>query len=193
MKRFAVVALVVLALAMFYRSFGGAETATGNLTLAAPEPNVGSTVRTFAATDTEGERFELSDEGVYVLAFWSPLNQGSNKARPDFVEAAREYGDRASFVVIYVNGARRDVDAPYDRLYDPTGRLASRFNVKRVPRMFVIRDGVVTWVVDEYYGESFEGDLERQIEEALKDRPEDRQAALRNDQRTTAPPERRTS
>lgn len=181
MKRLAVVALVVLALALFYRSFGGAETGTGNLTLAAPEPNVGSSVSNFTATDTEGDRFELSDEGVYVLAFWSPLNQGSNRARPGFVEAAREYGDRASFAVVYVNGARRDVDAPYDRLYDPTGRLASRYNVKRVPRMFVIRDGVVTWVIDEYYGEGYERDLEQQVEQALKDEPEGRQVALRKD------------
>ena len=173
--------LVVLALALSYRSFGGAETGTGNLTLAAPEPNVGSSVSPFTATDTEGNRFELSDKGVYVLAFWSPLNQGSNRARPGFVEAAQEYGDRASFAVVYVNGARRDIDAPYDRLYDPTGRLASRYNVKRVPRMFVIRDGVVTWVIDEYYGEDYERDLAQQVKEALNEKEEDRRVALRND------------
>ena len=180
MKRLAVMAVLVLAMALFYRSFGGAETGTGNLTLAPPEPNIGSAARTFTATDVEGNRFELSDEGVYVLAFWSPLNQNSNRARPGFVELAKEYGEEASFAVIYVNGARRDVDAPYDRLYDPTGRLASLYNVKRVPRLFVVRDGVVWWVLgeDQHY-EGYEKDLGQKIEEAITGEPEDPQAALR--------------
>ena len=144
MKRLAVVALLVLALSLFYRSFASPETGTGNLTLAAPEPNIGSTARNFTARDVEGGQFELSDKGVYVLAFWSPLNQNSNRAREGFLEVAREYRDEASFAVVYVNGAREDVDAPYDRLYDfPTGRLASLYNVKRVPRLFVVRDGVI--------------------------------------------------
>jgi thiol-disulfide isomerase/thioredoxin len=177
-KRLAVVAVLVLAVALSYRSFGGAETGTGNLTLAAPEPNVGSAARNFTATDVEGDRFELSDEGVYVLAFWSPLNQSSNRARAGFIEVAREYDDEASFAVIYVNGARRDVDAPYDRLHDPTGRLASRYNVKRVPRLFVVRNGVVTWALDEYY-DGYEKDLGQKIEEATTGKDEDRQAALR--------------
>lgn len=181
MKRLAVVAVLVVAMALFYRSFGSPETGTGNLTLAAPEPNIGSAARTFTATDVEGNRFELSDEGVYVLAFWSPLNQNSNRARPGFVEVAREYGEEASFAVIYVNGARRDVDAPYDRLHDPTGRLASRYNVKRVPRLFVVRDGVISWAVDEYY-EGYEKDLGQKIEEATTEKQESPdQAALQTD------------
>jgi len=131
--------------------------------------------------DQDGGSFELSDEGVYVLAFWSPLNQNSNRARPGFVEAAREYGGEASFAVIYVNGAREDRDAPYDRLYDPTGRLASRYNVKRVPRLFVVRDGVVSWALDEYY-EGYEKDLGQKIEEATTGKQEDPdQASLRTD------------
>jgi hypothetical protein len=96
------------------------------------------------------------------------------------VEVAREYGDEASFAVIYVNGARRDVDAPYDRLHDPTGRLASRYNVKRVPRLFVVSDGVVSWALDEYY-EGYERDLEQKIEEAVTAKEEDRQTALKTD------------
>ncbi len=181
MKRLAVVAVLVLALSLLYRSFGGAETGTGSLTVAAPEPNIGSTAKNFTARDVEGNSFELSDSGVYVLAFWSPLNQNSNRARPGFVEAARGYGDEASFAVIYVNGAREDIDAPYDRLHDPTGTLASRYNVKRVPRLFVVRDGIVTWVVDEYY-EGYEKDLEQKVEEAITGKAEDRQTALRKTQ-----------
>ena len=180
MKRLAVVAVLVLALALFYRSFGGAETGTGNLTLAAPEPNIGSAAKNFTATDVEGNSFELSDEGVYVLAFWSPLNQNSNRAMPGFVEVAQEYNEEASFAVVYVNGAREDRDAPYDRLYDPTGRLASRYNVKRVPRLFVVRDGVVSWALDEYY-EGYEKDLGQKIEEAITSKEGDRQAALGED------------
>ncbi len=180
MKRLAAVALLVLAMALLYRSFGGAETGTGNLTLAPPEPNIGSAAKTFTATDVEGNRFELSDDGVYVLAFWSSLNQYSNRARPGFVEVAREYGEEASFAVVYVNGARSDVDAPYDRLHDPKGRLASRYNVKRVPRLFVVRDGVVSWALDEYY-EGYERDLAQQIEDATTGEQEAPQAALRND------------
>ncbi len=176
------VVVLVLAVALLYRTFASAETGTGNLTLAAPEPNVGSAAKNFTATDVEGNRFKLSDEGVYVLAFWSTLNQNSNRARPGFVEVAREYGEEASFAVIYVNGARRDVDAPYDRLYDPTGRLASLYNVKRVPRLFVVRDGVVWWVLgeDQHY-EGYEKDLGQKIEEAITGEQEGPQAALRKD------------
>ena len=90
------------------------------------------------------------------------------------------YAIRASFAVIYVNGARRDVDAPYDRLHDPTGRLASRYNVKTVPRLFVVRDGVVSWALDEYY-EGYEKDLGQKIEEATTGEPDDPQTALRED------------
>ena len=160
------VVVMVLAVALLYRTFASPETATGNLTLAAPEPNVGSTAKNFTARDVEGNTFEISDSGVYVLAFWSPLNQNSNRARPGFLEVAREYGDEASFAVVYVNGAREDVDAPYDRLYDPTGRLASLYNVKRVPRLFVVRDGVISWVLDDYYL-GYGKDLEQKVEEAL--------------------------
>jgi hypothetical protein len=183
MKRLVVVALLVLALSIFYRSFGGAETGTGNLTLAAPEPNVGSTANSFAARDVEGNRFELSDRGVYVLAFWSPLNQNSNTARAGFLKVAREYGDEASFAVVYVNGAREDVDAPYDRLYDPTGRLASLYNVKRVPRLFVVRDGVIWWVLGEdQHVAGYEKGLEKELQAALEEKDgEGGQTALRND------------
>lgn len=179
MKRLAVVCVVVLAVALAYRTFGGETTGTGSLTLAPPEPNIGSTARTFTARDTEGDDFELTAEGVYVLAFWSPLNQNSNEARPGFLKVANEYDGEASFAVVYVNGARSDVDAPYDRLHDPKGRLASRYNVKRVPRLFVVRDGVVTWALDVYY-DGYEKELEQEVEEAIDE--DDTQTALRKDQ-----------
>ena len=181
MKRLALVAVLVLVGSLLYDEFASPETGTGSLTLAAPEPNIGSTAKNFTARDVEGQDFELSDSGVYVLAFWSPWNQSSNRARPGFVEAAREYKEEASFAVVYMDGEREDRDAPYDRLYDATGRLASRYNVKRVPRLFVVRDGVISWVMDEYYL-GYEEDLKQEIDDALAQKSkEDSQTALAND------------
>lgn len=181
MKRLAVVVVLVLAGALLYDRFGGADTGTGNLTLPPPEPNENTAAKNFTATDAEGNAFKLSDSGVYVLAFWSPLNQNSNKARPGFIEAAQEYSEDASFAVVHVNGAREDQDAPYDRLYDPTGGIASRYNVKRVPRLFVVRDGVISWVLDGYYL-GYEEELKQEIDAALAQRKqEDPQTALAND------------
>ena len=181
MKRLAVVAVLVLAGALLYDRFGGAQTGTGSLTLAAPEPNIGSTAKNFTARDMEGNTFELSDSGVYVLAFWSPYNQGSNRARPGFIGVAEEYSEEASFAVVYMDGEREDRDAPYDRLYDATGRLASRYNVKRVPRLFVVRDGTISWVMDEYYA-GYEKHLKQELDDALAEKSkEDPQTALAND------------
>ena len=173
MKRLAVVAVLVLALALAYRSTSDAGTGTGILTLAAPEPNIGSSVSNFVAEDTDGGTFELSDRGIYVLAFWSTHNRNSNLARPQFIELAREYGDDASFAVVYVNGALEDEDAPYNRLHDRTGTLASRYNVKRVPRTFVIRNGEVALTLDEFtladYGQDYEKYLRQGIESVLEE------------------------
>lgn len=168
MRRLAAVAFLLLALALAYRFLANPETGTGNLSLAAPEPNVGSSVSNFKARDTDGGTFELTDKGVYVLAFWSTLNRNSNQARPRFIGLAREYGDEASFAVVYVNGALEDEDAPYDRLHDPTGTLASRYNVKRVPRHFVIRDGEISYTLDTY-GSNYEKVLRQEINAALEE------------------------
>ena len=186
MKRLVVVAVLVLALALVYRPIFDEGTGTGNLTLAAPEPNVGSSVSNFEARDTDGGNFELTDDGIYVLAFWSTLNRNSNQARPQFVELAREYGDEASFAVVYVNGALEDEDAPYDRLHDPNGTLQSRYNVKRVPRTFVIRNGEVSYVLDEFslrdYSEDYGKFLRQGIADTVEEQAkEDAQTALRDD------------
>ena len=126
MKRLAVVVFLVLAVAATYRSFGSAETGTGSLTLAQPAPNVGQTAPEFAVETVEGSRFVLSDEGIYVLTFWSTLNEGSDDAQPGFRRLAREYEDGGvSFAAVYVNSAPKDGDAPYTMLQDPTGKLAS--------------------------------------------------------------------
>ena len=80
MKRLIVIFLVVVVAAGSYRSFGSAETGTGTLTLAQPSPTVGERAPEFTAETAEGDTFVLSDEGVYVLTFWSTLNVNSNHA-----------------------------------------------------------------------------------------------------------------
>jgi len=181
-RRLAVVIILVLAAASLYRSLGSPETGTGSLTLPQPFPNVGDPAPRFEATSMEGEEFELSGKGLYVLAFWSGLNQSSNRALPAFEELAREYeDDGVSFAAVYVNSAPRDANAPFTRLRDSTGRLVSKYNVKRVPRLFVVRNGDIEFAQDYYY-EGYEKELREALEKALPEGPrKDRPTALRED------------
>ena len=165
MRRLIVIFLVVLATAGFYRSFGSAETGTGTLTLPQPAPTLNDPAPTFTAETMGGEPFTLSDEGNYVLAFWSTLNEGSNEAQPGFAKLAREY-DGVSFAVVFVNSAPRNGEAPYAVLQDPTGKLTSRYNVKHVPRLFLIQNGDIKLVQNGYYEENDEI-LEEALKEAL--------------------------
>ena len=170
MRRLAVVVFVVIAVAATYRSFGSAETGTGTLTLAQPSPTVGERAPEFTAGTAEGETFVLSDEGVYVLTFWSTLNVNSNEAQPGFEQLAQEYeDDGASFAAVYVNSAPRNGDVPYAMLQDPTGKLASLYNVKRVPRLFLVKDGDIEMVLNSYY-DGYEEDLEEVLNGALEDK-----------------------
>jgi thiol-disulfide isomerase/thioredoxin len=179
-KRLAIVFFVVLAAALFYRSFGSAETGTGSLTLPQPAPNVGDRAPGFVVESVDDRDFELSDRGVYVLTFWSTLNKYSNQAAPGFEDLARRYeGEGASFAVVYVNSAPSDDNVPYTMLLDSTGELVSKYNVKRVPRLFVVEDGTIAYAQDYYY-EGYEKSLREAIDEALSKEPElGRQSALR--------------
>jgi thiol-disulfide isomerase/thioredoxin len=179
-KRLAIVVVVVLAAALFYRSFGSAETGTGSLTLPQPAPNVGDRAPGFGVESVDGGNFELSDKGVYVLTFWSTLNKSSNQAAPGFEDLARRYeDDDAAFAVVYVNSAPSDDNVPYTMLLDSTGELVSKYNVKRVPRLFVIEDGTIAYAQDYYY-EGYEKSLREAIDEALSEEPEQGgQSALR--------------
>ena len=180
MKRLAIVFFVVLAAALVYRPFGGAETGTGSLTLPQPAPNTGDHAPTFEVKTVAGRDFELSDRGVYVLTFWSTLNKDSNESVPGFEDLAREYeDDGVSFAVVYVNSAPRDDHVPYTMLLDSTGELVSKYNVKRVPRLFVVKNGTVEYAQDYYY-QGYEKSLRQAIEEATAKKPEKgRQTALR--------------
>ncbi|MDQ4128712.1 MAG: peroxiredoxin family protein [Actinomycetota bacterium] len=182
MKRLAVIVLLVVAAAAFYRSLGSPETGTGSLTLPQPAPIAGDNAPRFTARSVGGEPFELSGKGLYVLAFWSTLNVSSNRALPAFEDLAEEYGDDGvSFAAVYANGAPREESVSFTMLQDPTGQLVSKYNVKRVPRLFVVRDGKVEFALDYYY-EGYEKELREKLEEALAQRPEkDRSTALRED------------
>ncbi len=170
MKRLLVVFLLVLAAAVTYRSFGSAETATGTLTLAQPAPTVGDRAPQFTARTAGGDTFTLSDKGIYVLTFWSTLNESSNDARPAFEELARKYeDDGVSFAAVYVNSVPRDGNVSYAKLEDTTGKLASLYNVKRVPRLFLIDDGKIRLVQNDYY-EEYKGELAGALKSALAQR-----------------------
>jgi thiol-disulfide isomerase/thioredoxin len=167
-RRLAVVFFVVLVAALLYRSFGGEETGTGSLTLPQPAPSVGDNAPSFEVKTVAGRDYELSDEGVYVLTFWSTLNKDSNKAEPGFEDLAREYeDDGVSFAVVYVNSAPNDDRVPYTMLLDSTGELVSKYNVKRVPRLFVVENGTVEYAQDYYYDEGYKKNLRVAIEETL--------------------------
>ncbi len=170
MRRLAIVVFLVVAVAVTYRSFGSEETGTGTLTLPQPAPNEGATAPQFTVETVEGRRFVLSDEGTYVLTFWSSLNLGSDEERSGFVELAREYeDDGVSFAAVYVNSPPRGGDAPYTTLQDSTGKLTSLYNVKHVPRLFLIDDGDIEFVQDGYY-EGLEKDLEEALKSALEEK-----------------------
>ncbi|HET7478950.1 MAG TPA: redoxin domain-containing protein [Rubrobacteraceae bacterium] len=173
MRRLLVVVVLVLAAAVAYRSFGSAETGTGTLTLAQPAPNVGQKVPAFTATGIDGEDFDLSKKGAYVLTYWSTLNKSSSDARPDFARLADEYGSRGvSFAAVYVNGApTEDESAPYVVIQDSHGRLASLYNVKRVPRLFLIRNGRVELVQNGFYDGSTRA-LRAKLDELMDERAE---------------------
>jgi thiol-disulfide isomerase/thioredoxin len=179
-KRLAIVVLVVLAAAFSYRSFGGEETGTGSLTLPQPAPSVGDNAPGFTAKNVEGQDFDLSDRGVYVLTFWSTLNKDSNEYKAGFEDLARKYeDDGVSFAVVYVNSAPSDDHVPYTMLLDSTGELVSIYNVKRVPRLFVIKNGKVDYAQDYYY-DGYEKSLRAAIEAATAKEPENgHQTALR--------------
>ncbi len=165
MKRLLVVVVLVLAASAGYRLYGSPETGTGSLTLPQPAPNPGERAPSFEATSQNAQdEFKLSKDGVYVLTFWSVLNKDTEDARTRFDQLARDYEDKGvSFAAIYVNNApKSDEDHPYAVLQDGSGELTARYNVKRVPRLFLINDGTIELVQNGFYPESTE-----QLKEAL--------------------------
>jgi peroxiredoxin len=171
-KRLVIVIFVVLVAALSYRSFGSAETGTGSLTLPQPAPSIGDRAPEFSVKTVAGRNFELSDRGVYVLTFWSTLNKDSNKSVSGFKNLATKFeDDGVDFAVVYVNSAPSDDHVPYTMLLDSTGELVSKYNVKRVPRLFVVKNGTIEYAQDYYY-EGYEKSLREAIEEATAEDPQ---------------------
>ena len=169
MVRLILVTFIVLVAAFAYRSFGSPETATGTLTLAQPAPNVGEQAQGFTAQSVDGKTFKLSDNGVCVLAFWSSLNEYSNDSRQAFAGLSRKYDNsNISFATVYESGVPGDIEGVhYTVIRDSTGRLASMYNVKRVPRLFLIRDGKVVLVQNTYLDQDNLKLLKKGIKEVL--------------------------
>jgi thiol-disulfide isomerase/thioredoxin len=167
-KRLVAVVLIVLVAAAGYRLTGGEGTGTGTLTLPQPAPTPGERAPLFETQEVGGDGYELSEKGVYVLTFWSTLNKDTVQARPELDRLAREYED-VRFAAVYVNSVPEDEkEAPYAVLQDGRGILASRYNVKRVPRLFLIEDGKILLVQNGFFDENreqLEDELTRIIEE----------------------------
>lgn len=171
MRRLLLVMILVVVITAGYRGFGSEATGTGNtLTLAQPAPTPGEEVHNFEADRLRGGEFELSDEGTYVLTFWSGLNRGSAAAQPAFEELAREFSEEdVSFAAVYVGGVPgSDYDAPYNVVQDSTGELSAMYNVKSVPRLFLIDDGEVVLAYNPYY-EANEGEIRYELNEILQE------------------------
>ena len=168
-KRLLVVTFLILVASMGYRSYGSPETGTGNLTLPQPAPNTGEKAPAFEASLQDGERFELSDKGVYVLTFWSTLNKDTADVRPEFDRMARDYeGKGVSFAVVYVSNIPEDEKVvPYTVLQDSSGELTAMYNVKKVPRLFLINDGTIELVQNGYYPQN-EEHLRKELDRVLE-------------------------
>lgn len=170
MKRLILVITLVLVAAVGYRTYGSPTTGTGTLTLPGPAPNEGQQAPTFTADRYEGGTFTLSNQGTYVLTFWSTLSQGSMEARPEFARLAREFrGSGVQFAAVYLNSVPKDEDqAPYIILQDKAGNLSSMYNVNRVPRLFLISNGRIVLVQNGFYPENTKH-LEAALTETLRD------------------------
>lgn len=169
MRRLALVAVLVLVIALGYRGLGSETTGTGTLTVSQPWPTPGEVAPNFEADRLNGREFEMPDEGTYVISFWSGLNQGSYSAHPAFERLAREYGSEVSFAAVYVGGVPREdrLGAPYAVIQDSSGELTSMYNVKRVPRIFLIEDGEVRMTQESFYDEE-EREIRRELEATLQ-------------------------
>lgn len=170
MRRLVIVTILVLVIAVGYRGFGSETTGTGTLTVSQPWPTPGEKAPSFEAERLNGKDFQMPDEGTYVVSFWSGLNQGSYSAHPAFEEMAREYdGPEVSFAAVYVGGVPREdrLGAPYAVIQDASGELTSMYNVKRVPRLFLVEDGEVR-LTQESFTEEDEREMRRELESTLQ-------------------------
>jgi peroxiredoxin len=173
MRRLMVVLALVAALAVGYRLYASPATGTGSLTLPPPAPIPGQDAPNFTAERQGGGIFSLSERGTYVIAFWDTLSYYSKQSKPYFRKLAENYsGDGARFVVVYVDNPPEDEvgSLPYEVVWDRNGRLASFYNVKRVPRLFIVKDGTVRMTYDDFSPEGYE-EVRKTLEEVSQPPP----------------------
>ena len=158
MRRLIVVLVLVVVFAGAYRHYGSPTTGTGTLTLPPPAPAPGDDAPAFSA-DRVGQRgaFVLSGQGTYVVAFWSRLSLNSERSEPHLRRLAEDFGgENVRFAASYINGPPEVAGTrPYAVLRDGNGRLASLYNAKRVPRLFVVKDGTVRLTHDGFPPEGY--------------------------------------
>lgn len=166
MRRLIVVLTIVAALTAIYRFYGSPTTGTGTLTLPPPAPVPGEQAQPFTADHLGGGTFSVSKRGTYVIAFWDSLSYYSNQSKPHFGRLAEDFGDKGvRFVAVYVDNPPESAGSlPYAVVWDQTGRLASLYNVKRVPRLFVVEDGKVRITYDEFSPEIY-AEVRKSLEE----------------------------
>ena len=167
MRRLILVSALVLFLAVAYRFVDAPTTGRASPTLPGPSPNIGERAPSFSHERYGGGDFDLSDKGVYVLTFWDTLNRDSNNARPYFAQLAQDFeGSGVRFAAVYIGDPPGDVEpVPYDVVQDTDGDLAGMYNVKHVPRIFIISDGRVYLVHNNFLPENY--DLLRENLEGL--------------------------
>jgi hypothetical protein len=68
-------------------------------------------------------------------------------------------------------------------LLDSTGELVSKYNVKRVPRLFVVENGTIEYAQDYYY-EGYEKSLKEAVDEALADEKDQGPSSAAGDNQT---------
>lgn len=161
MRRLILVATIVLVLAVVYRTMGSPTTGSGARaapTLPGPAPTSGAWAPTFTRQSLDGATFELRDKGVYVLTFWDALNRDSSEAKPYFSQLAEDFRDSGvGFAAVYVGASYEEPESePYEVVLDSDGSLASMYNVKRVPRIFIISDGQVYMVQNNFVPENYD-------------------------------------
>ena len=158
MRRLILLSVLVLLAATAYRSIELPTSERASPTLPGPAPNVGDKASAFAHERYDGGTFDLSDRGIYVLTFWDALNRDSNQARPYFARLAEDFeGSGVRFAAVYIGDPPGDAEpAPYVVMQDVDGSLAAIYNVKRVPRIFVISDGRVYLVHNNFLPENYE-------------------------------------
>ena len=75
------------------------------------------------------------------------------------------------FAVVYVIAPRATTSRRVHHALDSTWELVSKYNVKRVPRLFVVKNGTIEYAQDYYY-EGYEKSLREAIEEATAEDPQ---------------------